>query len=163
MWKKLKSKTCVNWGLNTTPDLDQAVKRYIRADASKRVSLSIFVERSVMDFINRESARLGAQCISEDRLLLSDRLGTRKRKEGHRRTIRWCILVSVESDTKIRKFLRTYKARHGAMVRLVEDAVIEAMLAVGEPDEIQTVDINAVIAAAAMRGGPSGSGAARSC
>lgn len=166
MWKKLKSRTCVNWGIFTMPDMDRAVKRYLRTDVAKKASLSVFVENAVMDYIDRETERMREECIKRDRLCLSDNLSVRKEREGHRRTIRWCILVSVESDAKIRKFLRTYKARKGAMVRLIEDAVLEAMLRDAKASEDGSSDTSAdmiAIAAAAMWGSPSGSGAGLAC
>ena len=143
MWNKLKSRTSVTWGIHTSASLDIFVKDYLKKIGKDGPSLSLFVERSVLEWIKRESVRLENEALHDDALGLAARLDERRRKERGTRTIRWCILVSVEADAAMRKFLRRYKARHGALVRVIENAVMQAILADDARDGAQAEDLTA--------------------
>lgn len=129
MWKNLKTRDLCFWQLHVSAETDQTIKTYLKTtDGQQFNSRSNLVQRAVEKKLEHEMPRL-RNGVSHDPLRLSHDLPNRKAEERAkaRRHIRWCVVLDRAVDRKVRSFLKTYGARHGARCRFVDDALRELM------------------------------------
>lgn len=129
MWKEVNTRQTVTWSLVIGPALDEAMRAYLERKGGRRCSRSQFVQKAVLQKLERDERLLAGGMNFDDWMGLSDRLAERRmvEKRRERRSLRWCVVLDATVDGRVRAFLREYGARHGALCRFVEDAVREAM------------------------------------
>lgn len=129
MWKDVNTRETVTWSLVIGPALDEAMRAYLERKGGRRCSRSQFVQKAVLQKLERDERLLAGGVTFDDWMGLSDRLAERRmvEKRRERKSIRWCVVLDASVDGRVRAFLREYGARHGALCRFVEDAVREAM------------------------------------
>lgn len=129
MWKDVNTRQTITWSLVIGPALDEATRAYLERKGGRRSSRSQFVQKAVLQKLERDESLLARGVSFDDWMGLSDRLAERRmvEKRRERKSIRWCVVLDATVDGRVRAFLREYGARHGALCRFVEDAVREAM------------------------------------
>lgn len=129
MWKNMKTRDLCYWQLHVSSETDRTIKNYLNTPQGQQFnSRSNLVQRAIEDKLDREVPRL-RKGVAHDPLRLSHDLPYRKAEERAqtRRHVRWCVVLDRAVDRKVRSFLKTYGARHGARCRFVDDALRDLM------------------------------------
>jgi hypothetical protein len=126
MWSNLKTRQCAFYQVYVTTNRDSDVKAFLKANKNEYSSRSNMVQAAVLQKLGRDKPLLSrnpaidplrlAQCLSERRV---------DEKRIARRVVRWCLVLDVAVDIQVRAFLREYGARHGALCRYIDDAILE--------------------------------------
>lgn len=126
MWNNLKSRKSAFYQVYVTCDRNKDVGIFLKANKAKYGSRSRMVQQALLQKLERDRPLLSRNR-AIDPLHLAQGLADRRVSEKRiaRRSVRWCLMLDNAVDIQVRDFLNQYGARHGALCRYIDDAVIE--------------------------------------
>jgi hypothetical protein len=140
MWNDLKTRHCAFYQVHVTSERHKAVSDFLKLNKAKHPSRSAMLQTALLEKLERDKPLLNRNP-AIDPLRLAGSLVERRAEEKRRarRVVRWCLVLDVQVDEKVRAFLKAYGARHGALCRYVDDALAELI----DPSLIRSAARNA--------------------